>query len=205
MNEYNFIQKPDGSKQSQLFFEHYRYELKYLLESYSVTTNSVDNTSSFKHTEKSIYIEDLGDKITSNFGDESIEEKVRLMLDIVQGKNWDIEKLSFSGDDAFMEEMNKQVSAIKLHNENLSQVKEKIDKKHSENAKNVDNLKNNVITLSKEDMPKEEKHSAKIPQKMIEVDDNSGYIYEDEDGDENEEAQKEDRKSLKDDFFGSVA
>lgn len=94
--------------QNKLFFEKYHRLTSVILKGYWFDARSKNPRLGNK--EKNIYIEDKGDKITSNRDLNNTKERVQIMLDMAVAKNWKLSTLNITGSKIFKKEMQKQIN-----------------------------------------------------------------------------------------------
>lgn len=98
------------SYQQKLFVEHYDYLIKDKLEGYYVKKEN--NEVIVSNFSKNIKIIDKGDEIVSVKQTTNIEEQVRIMIDIAIAKKWKLENIEPNGDEAFINEANRQIAKL---------------------------------------------------------------------------------------------
>uniref|UniRef100_UPI004048EA9B LPD7 domain-containing protein n=1 Tax=Aliarcobacter sp. TaxID=2321116 RepID=UPI004048EA9B len=115
------------SYQQKIFLKHYNHLIKDDLQGYFVAINKDANSKQqevrITNKKKSIDIVDTGNKISSktkNSSKDSLEEEVRLMLEIAIAKKWNIANLQIKGDIPFKEEVQRQIALILLENDKLA-------------------------------------------------------------------------------------
>ncbi len=99
------------SYQNKVFYNAYKSDLKYDLKGFYIDKKPNDNIE-FKSKEKNINIVDKGDTLVSHNSKDK-KETVKLMLEIAEAKEWDLDKLGLKGGNAFKEEVRKQIQVIK--------------------------------------------------------------------------------------------
>jgi len=147
--------------QNILFYKHYKKNIDMDLKSFYVNTDE-SNITKIISRERNIAIVDKGITIVSYIQNEnSIEERVRLMLEMAQAKEWNLSKLYINGSKEFKKEMNKQIAQIleqQRTNKTLSHTEaersitqqnlnDAINKEESQKAQNDISIKNLKLTL----------------------------------------------------------
>ena len=97
------------SFQQQIFYKQYQSIIEDKLQGYYVKVDDLKNITTFENRAKNIKITDFGDEIESDSINSNNHEKVKLMLDIVVAKGWDILNLEMTGSDEFKIEVKKQI------------------------------------------------------------------------------------------------
>ncbi|WP_305863767.1 hypothetical protein [Aliarcobacter butzleri] len=84
--------------QQKIFYKHYGVNIEDSLRGYYVKTDEtgVDNTTFINHS-KGVKVEDKGDEIVSYSNINSIEDEVRLMVNIALAKGWDLLDIQIDG------------------------------------------------------------------------------------------------------------
>ncbi|WP_151944045.1 LPD7 domain-containing protein [Aliarcobacter butzleri] len=122
--------------QQKIFYKHYGVNIEDSLRGYYVKIDEtgVDNTTFINHS-KGVKVEDKGDEIISysNANSNSIEDEVRLMVDIALAKGWDLLDIQVDGTPEFIKEAKKQILQ-KVEEQNQVQVK----KQEKKELKKVD-------------------------------------------------------------------
>lgn len=110
--------------QQKIFYKHYGVNIEDSLRGYYVKIDEtgVDNTTFINHS-KGVKVEDKGDEIISysNANSNSIEDEVRLMVDIALAKGWDLLDIQVDGTPEFIKEAKKQILQ-KVEEQNQNQV-----------------------------------------------------------------------------------
>ncbi|MCT7600291.1 LPD7 domain-containing protein [Aliarcobacter butzleri] len=119
--EYNFFKSL--TFQQKIFYKHYGVNIQDSLEGYYVKTDEtgVDNTTFINHS-KGVKVEDKGDEILSYSNANSIEDEVRLMVNIALAKGWNLLEIEIDGTPQFVKEAKKQILK-KIEEQNQVQVK----------------------------------------------------------------------------------
>lgn len=102
------------SYQQKLFYEHYDYLIKDKLQGYYI--KKVDNQIIINNFSKNIKIIDLENQIISNSNSNNLQEEVRIMIEIALAKNWKLENIEPTGNENFINEVNRQIAALILKN-----------------------------------------------------------------------------------------
>ncbi|MCT7567838.1 hypothetical protein [Aliarcobacter butzleri] len=139
--------------QQKIFYKYYGVNIEDSLRGYYVKTDEtgVDNTTFINHS-KGIKVQDKGDEIISYSNVDSIEEEVRLMIDISLAKGWDLLEIEIDGTPEFIKEAKKQILK-KIEEQNQVQVKKqekKELKKVDKTTRPVSQLDNYIIANSSE-------------------------------------------------------
>ncbi|MFX4275423.1 hypothetical protein ACN2EP_06425 [Aliarcobacter butzleri] len=137
--------------QQKIFYKHYGVNIQDSLKGYYVKTDESgsDNTTFTNHS-KGVKVEDKGDKIVSYSNANSIEDEVRLMVDIALAKEWDLLDIQVDGTPEFIKEAKKQILQ-KVEEQNQVQVKKqekKELKKVDKTTRPVSQLDNYIIANS---------------------------------------------------------
>ncbi|MEV9498785.1 hypothetical protein [Aliarcobacter butzleri] len=137
--------------QQKIFYKYYGVNIEDSLRGYYVKTDEtgVDNTTFINHS-KGVKVEDKGDKIVSYSNANSIEDEVRLMVDIALAKEWDLLDIQVDGTPEFIKEAKKQILQ-KVEEQNQVQVKKqekKELKKVDKTTRPVSQLDNYIIANS---------------------------------------------------------
>lgn len=137
--------------QQKIFYKYYGVNIEDSLRGYYVKTDEtgVDNTTFINHS-KGIKVEDRGNEIVSYSNANSIEEEVRLMIDIAIAKNWNLLDIQVDGTPEFIKEAKKQILQ-KVEEQNQVQVKKqekKELKKVYKTTRPVSQLDNYIIANS---------------------------------------------------------
>lgn len=98
------------SYQQKLFVEHYDYLIKDKLEGYFIKNDN--NKVIINNFSKNIQIIDAGDEIVSLKKTTNLQEQVRIMIDIALAKKWKLENIEPNGDEAFINEANRQIAKL---------------------------------------------------------------------------------------------
>ena len=98
------------SYQQKLFDQHYDYLIKDKLEGYYI--KKVNNEVIINNFSKNIQIIDAGDEIVSLKKTTNLQEQVRIMIDIALAKKWKLENIEPNGDEAFINEANRQIAKL---------------------------------------------------------------------------------------------
>lgn len=108
--------------QQKIFYKHYGVNIQDSLRGYYVKTDEtgVDNTT-FINRSKGVKVEDKGDEIVSYSNINSIEDEVRLMVNIALAKGWDLLDIQIDGTPEFINEAKKQILQ-KVEEQNQAQV-----------------------------------------------------------------------------------
>lgn len=114
--------------QQKIFYKHYGVNIEDSLRGYYVKTDEtgVDNTTFINHS-KGVKIEDKGDEIVFYSNINSIEDEVRLMVNIALAKGWNLLEIEIDGTPQFIKETKKQI-LIKVEVQNQTQKKEEENK-----------------------------------------------------------------------------
>lgn len=107
-----------ASYQNKLFFENYNHHATTDLLGFYVDLKNRESIN-IRNRRKNIDIKDVGSKITSTSrkrGIQSVQERVRLMLDMAIAKGWNIQNLNIKGDEKFKKEVKKQIEILKENN-----------------------------------------------------------------------------------------
>lgn len=148
------------SYQQKIFFKHYGHLIEDRLKGFFV--DSKDNKKvKFINKKKDIVVIDKGNKITTKISDVNVAEKVKLILDIAEAKEWNLVLIKVQGSDRFKKEMRKQI-VQRLHDKMTKQssdyffrFKEKAKKKAVNRPINIlDHIVKNDI--NKKEMKKTE-------------------------------------------------
>jgi hypothetical protein len=97
------------SYQQKLFYKHYKHLISDKLNGYYIDTKNDNNEVKFINKKKNIEVIDKGDKITATNTD-NLSEKVKLMIDIAEAKEWNLATVSINGSEAFKREAKKQIA-----------------------------------------------------------------------------------------------
>ena len=98
--------------QQKIFYKHYKQFIDSDLKGYFVDIKD-DNNTKFINKRKNINIEDKGDKIVSHSNDTAnLKERVTLMLNVAEAKEWNLSNLIINGDDKFKAEAERQIAEI---------------------------------------------------------------------------------------------
>ncbi|QKF77320.1 hypothetical protein [Arcobacter defluvii] len=147
--------------QQKIFYKHYGVNIEDSLRGYYVKTDEtgVDNTTFINHS-KGVKVEDKGDKILSYSNANSIEDEVRLMVNIALAKGWDLLNIQVDGTPEFIKEAKKQILK-KVEEQNQVQVKKqekKELKKVDKPTRPVSQLDNYIIANSSKILEVEKVH-----------------------------------------------
>ncbi|WP_151949193.1 hypothetical protein [Aliarcobacter butzleri] len=147
--------------QQKIFYKHYGVNIEDSLRGYYVKTDEtgVDNTTFINHS-KGVKIEDKGDEIVSYSNINSIEDEVRLMVNIALAKGWDLLDIQVDGTPEFIKEAKKQILQ-KVEEQNQVQVKKqekKELKKVDKPTRPVSQLDNYIIANSSKILEAEKVH-----------------------------------------------
>ncbi|MDN5069907.1 hypothetical protein O8C76_02545 [Aliarcobacter butzleri] len=114
--------------QQKIFYKHYGVNIEDSLQGYYVKTDDTgsDNTT-FINRSKGVKVEDKGDEILSYSNANSIEDEVRLMVNIALAKGWNLLEIKIDGTPQFIKEAKKQI-LIKVEVQNQTQKKEEENK-----------------------------------------------------------------------------
>lgn len=108
--------------------------------SYNLKDNS-KNTENMSYKNKDIIIEDKGNKIISTSHSKNLSDNIIIMLDIVEKKGWDIEKLNITGNNDFKQELLFQIEARKTRSSHFENIKNiTIDRPATELEQEIFNL-----------------------------------------------------------------
>ncbi|WP_419672939.1 hypothetical protein [Aliarcobacter butzleri] len=147
--------------QQKIFYKHYGVNIEDSLRGYYVKTDEtgVDNTTFINHS-KGVKVEDKGDEIVSYSNINSIEDEVRLMVNIALAKGWDLLDIQIDGTLEFIKEAKKQILQ-KVEEQNQVQVKKqekKELKKVDKPTRPVSQLDNYIIANSSKIFESEKIH-----------------------------------------------
>ncbi|MFX4232661.1 hypothetical protein ACOL24_02255 [Aliarcobacter butzleri] len=147
--------------QQKIFYKHYGVNIQDSLRGYYVKTDEtgVDNTTFINHS-KGVKVEDKGDEILSYSNANSIEDEVRLMVNIALAKGWDLLNIQVDGTPEFIKEAKKQILQ-KVEEQNQVQVKKqekKELKKVDKPTRPVSQLDNYIIANSSKILEVEKVH-----------------------------------------------
>lgn len=98
------------SYQQKLFDKHYNYQIEDKLEGYYIKKDN--NQVVVSNFSKNITIIDKGDEIVSVKQTTNLQEQVRIMIDIALAKKWKLENIEPNGDEAFINEANRQIAKL---------------------------------------------------------------------------------------------
>lgn len=108
------------SYQQKLFYEHYDYLIKDKLQGYYI--KKVDNQIIINNFSKNIKIIDLENQIISNSNSNNLQEEVKIMIEIALAKNWKLENIEPTGNENFINEANRQITALILEKKKENQI-----------------------------------------------------------------------------------
>ena len=135
--------------QEKIFYKHYGKRIKKdSLQGYYIKVDNEKNSTTFINQSVGINIEDRGDEIISLSKTDSIENEVRLMLDIAIAKGWNLLEIEIDGRDEFKKEAKKQILQ-KVEEQNQVQKEEKKEMKKVEKSTRPVSLLDNYILDNK--------------------------------------------------------
>ncbi len=139
-NSFKFL-----SFQQKIFYKHYGVNIQYSLKGYYVKIDdtSTDNTT-FINRSKGIKIEDKGDEIVTYSNTDSIEEEVKLMIDIAIAKKWNLLEIQVDGSPEFIKEAKKQILQ-KVEEQNKKGEKKELKKVEIKSIRPVSQLDNYIL------------------------------------------------------------
>lgn len=114
--------------QQKIFYKHYGVNIEDSLQGYYIKideTGLTNNTTFINHS-KGVKVEDKGDEIFSYSNLDSIQDEVRLMIDIALAKGWDLLEIEVDGTTEFIKEAKKQI-LLKVEEQNKKGEKNKIE------------------------------------------------------------------------------
>lgn len=97
------------SYQQKLFYKHYKHLIDDKLNGYYIDTKNDNKEVKFINKKKNIEVIDKGDRITTTSTD-NLSEKVKLMIDIAEAKEWNLATVSINGSEAFKAEVKRQIA-----------------------------------------------------------------------------------------------
>lgn len=147
--------------QQKLFYKYYGVNIQDSLQGYYVKTDDTgsDNTTFINHS-KGVKVEDKGDEIVSYSNINSIEDEVRLMVNIALAKGWDLLDIQVNGTPEFIKEAKKQIlQKVEEQNQFQVQKQEKKElKKVEKSTRPVSQLDNYIIANSSKILEAEKVH-----------------------------------------------
>lgn len=131
--------------QQKIFYKHYGVNIEDSLQGYYVKTDDTgsDNTT-FINRSKGVKVEDKGDEILSYSNANSIEDEVRLMVNIALAKGWNLLEIEIDGTPQFVKEAKKQILK-KIEEQNQVQVKKQEKKELKKVTRPVSQLDNYIL------------------------------------------------------------
>lgn len=151
--------------QQKIFYKHYGVNIEDSLRGYYVKTDEtgVDNTTFINHS-KGVKVEDKGDKILSYSNANSIEDEVRLMVNIALAKGWNLLEIEIDGTPEFIKEAKKQIlQRIEEQNQNQVHKQEKKEiKKVEKPIRPVSQLDNYIFANESKIFESEKVHDLKF-------------------------------------------
>ncbi|MCT7547314.1 hypothetical protein N5U18_02335 [Aliarcobacter butzleri] len=137
--------------QQKIFYKHYGVNIKDSLKGYYIKTDdTVEDNTTFINRSKGVKVEDKGDEIVSYSNADSVEDEVRLMIEISLAKGWNLLEIEIDGTPEFIKEAKKQILQ-KVEEQNQVQVKKqekKELKKVYKTTRPVSQLDNYIIANS---------------------------------------------------------
>lgn len=134
--------------QQKIFYKHYGVNIEDSLRGYYVKTDDTgsDNTTFINHS-KGVKVEDKGDEIVSYSNVNSVEDEVRLMVDLALAKGWDLLDIQVDGTPEFIKESKKQIlQKVEEQNQAKVQKEEKKElKKVEKPTRPVSQLDNYIL------------------------------------------------------------
>ena len=134
--------------QQKIFYKHYGVNIQDSLKGYYVKTDESgsDNTTFTNHS-KGIKVQDKGDEIISYSNADSVEDEVRLLIEISLAKGWKLLEIEIDGTLEFIKEAKKQIlKKVEEQNKIQVQTQEKKEiKKVEKPTRPVSQLDNYIL------------------------------------------------------------
>lgn len=132
--------------QQQIFFKHYGVNIEDSLRGYYIKTDEsglIDNTTFTNHS-KGVKVEDKGDEIVSYSNADSVQEEVKLMIQVALAKGWYLLEIQVDGTPQFIKEVKKQILQ-KIEEQNQTQEKKELKKVEIKPTRPVSQLDNFIL------------------------------------------------------------
>lgn len=107
--------------QQKIFYKHYGVNIQDSLKGYYVKTDTGADNTTFINRSKGIKVEDKGNEIVSYSNVDSVQDEVRLMVDLALAKGWKLLEIEVNGTPQFIKEAKKQILQ-KIEEQNQAQV-----------------------------------------------------------------------------------